>query len=1038
MPSSRSPLPSSMAGKPSVAPRTIWLRRISLIALLLTGAACTGCTAFGPLGSSGDATRDSRALYSAERQFSFAGRRTGEGYFDSRGENIVFQSERDPENPFYQIFRMNLESGHATRISNGRGKTTCAWISPEGDVLFASTHLDPDAISKQESELEQRASGKRRPYSWSYDPHYDLFMSRTADAGNFERLTDAFGYDAEGSVSPDGRYIAFASNRHAYQEALAAEDRERLAENPSYFIDLYLLDLHADGDSPRIRRLTTTAGYDGGPFFSPDGERLVWRRFSEDGTTAEIHSMALDGTSERTLTDLGVMSWAPFYHPSGDYIIFMTNLHGFANSELYLVDVDGQSRPIRVTDRDGFDGLPVFSPDGDRLLWTSNQTSTEKSQLFLANWNDRTARERLKLPPSTWRPHGQGPLPLPATHRSVIAPADLEAHVRALTDERTAGRRTGTEGEDLAGDYIARFMQSIGLEPGGNDGGYLHRFEFTSGISLGSDNSLDLELSGNKVDAVRTEVDTTWRPLAFSRSGEIPPSPIVFAGYGMIAPAHADGVGVDAYAGLEVTDRWVMVFRGLPHTLEGTDRQHLQRYASLRYKAMVARDHGARGILFVSGPLGRFRNELVPLLFDASLAGTRIAVLSINDELASRLLSNESRSLNKLQHQAAIPLEAMTSKDLAAASRGFESFEIAGVTLGGNVDLETVRAAGNNVLGRLQLGARPSRETIVLGAHYDHLGHGEGSASLASGDDVGAIHHGADDNASGVAVLLEIAEELTSRRDDGEKLGERDFVFAAWSGEELGLLGSARWVSDHIDPHTDPQPHATAGRLDRERPRDGVVAYLNFDMVGRLRENVVIQGLGSSPLWPELLESAAAPLALSIVPQTDSYLPTDATSFYTHGVPILSAFTGVHSQYHTPQDTIDRLNFEGAAQIATLGSRIAQSLSRSKRPPPYLAQTTPSSDQTRSGFRVFLGTVPDYAQSGVSGVRLTGVAPEGPAQRAGVRGGDIIVEVDGRRIENLYDYTYALEALRVGESAKIVVMRGAKRITLDVVPGSRD
>ena len=1006
-----------------------------------------GCAMNGfPGGKDRDA---SHSLYRAEKQLTFAGRRSGEGYFDPSGQNIVFQSERDPENPFYQIYRMNLESGATTLVSNGRGKTTCGWIDSQDAVLFASTHLDPAAESKQQKEFEARAAGKGPRYAWNYDPHYDLFLAR--EGQEFEQLTSAFGYDAEGSVSPDGRFVAFSSNRHAFDEALAPETREQLAENPSYFIDLYLL----DRESGQIRRLTSSPGYDGGPFFSPDGKRIVWRRFSVEGDRAEIHTIALDGTDERVLTDLDAMSWAPFYHPSGDYIIFTTNLHGFDNFELYLVDVEGESDPVRVTSREGFDGLPVFSPDGGRLLWTSNQTSTSKSQLFFADWNDSAARESLGLPASSPRDKRSGPLSLPATQHSSISPADLESHVRALTDDRTAGRRAGTPGEELASDYLARFMQSIGLEAAGADGRYLHPFDFTSGISVGDDNELRLTIDAsddddsNSIngDANPLEIDRDWRPLAFSRSGEIPSSPIVFAGYGLIAPAragkskpspnagmtdharHPDMNEFDAYANLDVNDRWVMVFRGLPPSLEGPDRQHFQRYASLRYKTMVARDHGARGVLFVSGPLGRFRNPLVPLRFDAALAGTRIAVLSISDELAARLLSDQAENLEELQRDAGRSFgESSDASEPTEPNQAFSPFELANVRLAARVDLETIQATGNNVLGRLQVGREPSRETILLGAHYDHLGSGEGSASLASGDEVGDIHSGADDNASGVAVLLEIAEELVHRQATGIALGDRDFIFAAWSGEELGLLGSARWVADHVDPHAH-DPH---------RREEGVVAYLNFDMVGRLRDNLVIQGLGSSPAWPSLLESAAAPLDLSILPQTDSYLPTDATSFYTDGIPILSAFTGIHSEYHTPRDTIDLLNFEGAAQIAKLGSRIAQSLSRRVDPPPYHAQEAPSTDQTRSGFRVFLGTVPDYAQSGVTGVRLTGVAREGPAEKAGLRGGDIIVEVDERPVDNLYDYTYALEALRVGEPASIVVMRGGERITLEIVPASRD
>jgi Iap family predicted aminopeptidase len=327
------------------------------------------------------------------------------------------------------------------------------------------------------------------------------------------------------------------------------------------------------------------------------------------------------------------------------------------------------------------------------------------------------------------------------------------------------------------------------------------------------------------------------------------------------------------------------------------------------------------------------------------------------------------------------------------------------------------------VIGRLQVGERPSRQTIVIGAHLDHLGRGEGSGSLADASEAGEIHVGADDNASGVAVLLEIAEILAARRAAGEALGARDFVFAAWSGEELGLLGSDAWVDANVNPH------------DHD---SGPVAYLNFDMVGRLEDELLVHGTGSSPAWDAILERAALPGPLALALRDDAYLPTDSTSFYAQGLPVLSAFTGVHAEYHTPRDRPERLNVEGAAAIAELFARVAVLLSRAPEPPEFEAQPLPAGSPNRGGMRVYLGTIPDYSDTDVRGVRLSGVSPAGPAEAAGLRRGDTIVEVDGKPIENLYDFTYALEALRVGEPARIGILREGERLTIPVVPGSRD
>ncbi len=1009
-----------LGGSVGVVLSDTWIAAL-FASVVLIALVAAGCKTATPVAEQPVAEAAAPPLFHDVRQLSFAGRRTGEAYFSADGRQLVFQSEREPGNPFYQIYRSRLATGETSRVSPGTGRATCGFFHPDGErVLFASTHEDPEVELAAALELEKRESGRADRYSWDFDPHYDLFLAERD--GRLTPLAKARGYDAEGSFSPDGRLVVFASNRHAYQDSLSPSERERLVEDPSYFVDLYLLDL-ARGE---VSQLTTTPGYDGGPFFSADGSRIVWRRFSEDGARAEILSMRVDGSDERALTRLGVMSWAPFFHPSGDYVIFATNRHGFADFELYLVDAEGRSEPVRVTTREGFDGLPAFSPSGDTLVWTSNQTAGKQSQLFRAEWDDAAARKALGLPPGTPPAQTSGALVLPVTSAAITA-YDFDSHVRALADPRSEGRGTGTPGETLAADYVVSTMRSLGLEPAGDPGSYRNRFEYSAGIALGPDNALLVESLENPA------LDVDWRPLAFSRSGEIKASPVVFAGYGLVAPAGGELPAVDEYAGLDVKGRWVMVLRDLPQAGTRERRQHLQRYASLRHKAMIARDRGATGIVFVNGPRSEFREALVPLRFDAASAGSSLAVLSVSGGLADRWLEAGSRSLAALQDAIDGELAATGASEGPTntnAGGGGNSgggtalrFELPSLRLAARIDLETLRSESHNVLGRLQVGAQASRQTIVLGAHLDHLGRGAGSGSLADASEEGQIHFGADDNASGVAVLLEIAEELAARRGAGEDLGRRDFIFAAWSGEELGLLGSDQWVASNVNPHS----HDA-----------GPVAYLNFDMVGRLDDELIVHGVGSSPGFQALLERAALPGRLALGVRDDAYLPTDSTSFYTRSLPVLSAFTGAHAEYHTPRDRPELLNDEGAAAIAELFTRVAVALSRAEEPPAFEAQPLPAASPNRGGLRVFVGTIPDYSESGVVGVLLAGVAPAGPAEAAGLRRGDTIVEVDGQTIENLYDFTYALEALRVGEQARIVVLRDGKRVTFEVVPRSRD
>ena len=380
---------------------------LTLVAVALAAAGGAG-PAEGAQ-SRGDEENES-LLLSRTRQLTFEGPRAGEGYFSPDGTHMTLQSEREPGNPFYQIYDLDLTTGDTRRISPGYGKTTCSFFQPgTGAIIFSSTHHDPKSLQYQQEELDFRASGQERRYAWDYDPEMDVYLApgpavRAAapdgevDPESLLRLTDAPGYDAEASVSPDGDWIVFASNRQAYERELTEEEARLLEFDPAYFAEIYVM--RADGSEQR--RLTDVPGYDGGPFFFQDGSRIVWRRFTEDGLMADVWTMNPDGSDQRRITEFGSLSWAPYLHPSGEYIFFASNKLGFTNFEVFIVDTEGTKEPVRVTATDGFDGLPVPSPDGSVLAWTSSRHGDGgrgSGQIFIADWNHEKALELLEQSP---------------------------------------------------------------------------------------------------------------------------------------------------------------------------------------------------------------------------------------------------------------------------------------------------------------------------------------------------------------------------------------------------------------------------------------------------------------------------------------------------------------------------------------------------------------------------------------------------------------------------------------------------------------
>ena len=568
-------------------------------------------------------------------------------------------------------------------------------------------------------------------------------------------------------------------------------------------------------------------------------------------------------------------------------------------------------------------------------------------------------------------------------------------HVQTLASEKFAGREAGSTGERLAADYIASQLSRLGAMPLPGRAEMFVPFTFTAGSRDG----------GSRAVVGSTTFSTTKDVIAlsFSDDGEVT-GPVVFAGYGIVVP-EAQNFGYDSYATLDVKDKIVVVLRYFPEDADQQTRGILARYSDLRFKAMAARQRGARAIVVVTGPRSPNAGQTVPMSFDTALAGSGIPALSVSGAVADALFASAPRTLQAAQ------------QELDTANPHVAGFALEKVTLSLKTALVRETQTGRNVVAYLPATApvtAVAKPWVAVGAHYDHLGLGRNGNSLAAKEDTGKPHVGADDNASGSAAVLAIAEALAK-----QPVRRRHLLVALWSAEEIGLVGSTAFVN------APPVPVAQ------------LAAYLNFDMVGRMQDNkLAVQATGTSPIWASVLERANVAAGFDLSLQEDPYQPTDVATFNQAGVPSLNFTTGAHVDYHKPTDTPEKINYEDLDRIASLATTVVRRLMEVDDAPQFAKVAQSSQTAGRTGVRVFTGTVPDYT-SNAKGLLLGGVVGGGPADQAGLQKGDVIIEIAGQTIANIYDYTYALELLKIDQPVKVVYMRGSEKRETTLTPGAR-
>lgn len=563
-------------------------------------------------------------------------------------------------------------------------------------------------------------------------------------------------------------------------------------------------------------------------------------------------------------------------------------------------------------------------------------------------------------------------------------------HVKYLASPELQGRGAGTRGLEKASEYIAARFKDIKLQPAGESGTFWQTFEVTTGAEPGPSNQLE-----------RLRLNSEYRPLSFSTNGKLQ-APLVFAGYGITAPEFQ----YDDYTHLDVKDKIVLILRYEPRKFqkEGTGKDRVYtHHASLVSKAINARNHGAKAVILCNGEGGPDKEDTL-IRFGAVSGPENVGVLmvQVKNTVADAWFKGEGKSLSAVQQQ-------IESKSEPNSFLFPESLKL---TM--QVDIKRQKAKVRNVAGYLP---GRSKEYVVIGAHYDHLGLGNESSLAPS--QIGKVHPGADDNASGTAGLLELARLFADRR--GQL--ERGVLFLAFAGEEIGLLGSSHWVN---------QPTL---------PIENAVAMINMDMIGRVNgSKLYIGGAGTGSTFEPMLKQAAAKYDFAVDFSADGYSASDHTSFLPKSIPVLFFFSGLHGDYHKPSDTWEKINGPASAKVVSLIYDISSQLVGAESRPQFVkVQAAPHSSipgSTGGTYGPYFGSIPDFAPV-PKGVKFSDVRPGSPAAKAGLKAGDTMIAFGDKAIENLYDFTYALRNSKVGDVVTVKFLRDGKEQTAKVTLEAR-
>ena len=552
----------------------------------------------------------------------------------------------------------------------------------------------------------------------------------------------------------------------------------------------------------------------------------------------------------------------------------------------------------------------------------------------------------------------------------------LKAKIEYLASPALEGRGFEGNGNKKAAEYLNKFFEEIKLKKFNNS--YYQDFSAPVALELGKANSLEFTTGNNKISF---KPDEEYLPLKFSGNKEAK-GDLVFVGYGV----SSEKIHFDEYANLDVKNKIVLILRGSPDKYNDTSK--FGEFTSMRYKLNTAKEKGAAGVILVSFEYDLMENlpslelERYSAQFDIPLICMKLSALKKLGNIFDKIdLAN-----NKI-------------KEFLKPN----SFAISDLSVNMQTELKQIDKKMPNIVGYLE-GNEKKEEYIVIGGHFDHLGFG-GSSSLSNEK---KAHIGADDNASGTAAMMQLAYRLK------DKKLKRSVIFVGFNGEEIGLLGSSHFVKN---------PPV---------PIDNIAAMLNFDMVGRMNEDKLsILGAGTSSIWKKIIEKANSN-NIKITETDDGMGPSDNASFLPKNIPVLFFFTGVHTDYHKPSDSPDKINYDGEGRIIDLAEKIIIETANNEKRPDYVKIESKESKREMKGAKVQFGAIPDFGDNS-KGFKVSGASPGTPADKAGVKANDIILKFGEKPIKDIYDFMDALQSFNPGDEVKVEILRGTETIVLKAI-----